>query len=339
MERIAEDPILQDTKIIAEAWDAGGAYQVGAFRGRWAEWNDRFRDDVRRYWRGDRKTIAALATRFAGSSDLYDRSGRKPFHSINYVCCHDGFTLHDLVSYNHKHNEANGEENQDGHDGNFSYNHGAEGATEDPGILELRARQMKNFLATLLLSLGTPMLLSGDEFARTQAGNNNAYCQNNEISWNNYEFGVDHADIFRFTRMLIMARKNHPVFQRPEFYTGRDNTSSRRPDIAWFGRNGSTVDWSSADGCLAVYIDGTEAGLHNTREDDDFYIMFNGSKEARTFVVPEAPTDLCWLSMIDTAESPPRDFLEPGYEERLGAIEEIELHARSLRVIRTTRSA
>jgi glycogen operon protein len=336
LERIAEDPILQDTKIIAEAWDAGGAYQVGGFPGRWAEWNDRFRDDVRRFWRGDRRTISALATRFAGSSDLYDSSGRKPFHSVNYVCCHDGFTLYDLVSYNRKHNAANGEANRDGHDGNFSYNHGVEGPTGDPVVNELRARQMKNFLGTLLLSLGTPMLLSGDEFARTQGGNNNAYCQDNEISWNNYDFGIAHADIFRFTRMLIMARKNHPVFQRPEFYTGRDNTRNRRPDIAWFSRDGRSVDWATVDGCLAVYIDGTEIGIIDEREDDDFYIMFNATREPKTFVVPEAPDGLTWIAMIDTAATPPRDFFEPGYEEALGAIEEITLHARSLRVIRTS---
>jgi len=338
LERIAGDPILQDTKIIAEAWDAGGAYQVGKFPGRWAEWNDRFRDDVRRYWRGDRKTTAALATRFTGSSDLYSAGGRKPFHSINYVTAHDGFTLHDLVSYNRKHNEPNGEGNRDGHDGNFSYNHGVEGPTEDPTILEHRSRHMKNLLATLLLSLGTPMLLSGDEFGRTQRGNNNAYCQNNEISWNNYDLGIANADIFRFARLLIATRKQHPAFQRPEFYTGVDTTRNRRPDIAWFGANGLTVDWSSTNGCLAVYIDGTELGAIDEREDDDFYIMFNGAKEKRFFVIPEAPAGLEWVSMIDTAAVPPRDCFEPGYEEPVGVVEELELHAQSMRVLRTTRA-
>lgn len=337
LERIAEDPILHDTKIIAEAWDAGGAYQVGGFRGRWAEWNDRFRDDIRRYWRGDRKTTAALATRFTGSSDLYSAGGRKPFHSINFVTAHDGFTLHDLVSYNRKHNESNGEENRDGHDGNFSYNHGVEGPTDDPAILELRSRQTKNFLATLLLSLGTPMLLSGDEFGRTQDGNNNAYSQNNEISWNNYELGAKHGDIFRFTRVLIAARKRHPAFQRPEFYTGIDTNRNRRPDIAWFGANGLTVDWTSTDGCLAVYIDGTELGAIEDREDDDFYIMFNGAKEERRFVIPEAPAGLEWVTMLDTAALPPLDCFEPGYEKPLGVVEELDLHSQSMRVLRTTR--
>ena len=184
IEQIAEDPVLRQTKIIAEAWDAGGAYQVGGFPGgRWAEWNDRYRDDIRRFWRGDEKTVGALATRLTGSSDLYLRDGRKPFHSINYITSHDGFTLCDLVSYNGKHNQANGENNNDGHNSNYSFNHGKEGPSHNPAIEVLRARQARNLLASLLLSIGTPMILGGDEFGRTQKGNNNAYCQNNEISW------------------------------------------------------------------------------------------------------------------------------------------------------------
>ncbi len=337
LERIAEDPILQNTKIIAEAWDAGGAYQVGAFPGRWSEWNDRFRDDVRRFWRGDRKMTAALATRFTGSSDLYRSGGRKPFHSINYVTCHDGFTLLDLVSYNRKHNRANGEQNRDGHDANYSFNHGIEGPTADPEIAAVRNRQIKNFLATLLLSLGTPMLLSGDEFGRTQNGNNNAYCQNNATSWNDYGLRTQNADILRFTRILIDTRKRHPAFQRPEFYTGVDNTRNRRPDIAWFGPDGRTIDWNETNGCLAVYIDGTELGMLDRREDDDFYIMFNGSKNERVFAVPEAPEGLIWFLVVDTAAEPPRDCFEPGTEEPLGSIDDLVLAPQSIRVIRATR--
>ncbi|TVR67906.1 MAG: glycogen debranching enzyme GlgX, partial [Spirochaetaceae bacterium] len=210
LDRIAHDPVLTNTKIIAEAWDAGGAYQVGAFRGRWAEWNDRYRDDVRRYWRGDRNTTAAVATRFAGSSDLYHAGGRKPFHSINFVTSHDGFTLRDMVSFNRKHNLANAEDNRDGHDHNYSYNYGEEGETRDPAVRAVRLRQMKNLMATLMLSLGTPMMLSGDEFGRTQKGNNNAYCQDNGISWNDYTLLREYDGLYRFTRMLIALRKAHP---------------------------------------------------------------------------------------------------------------------------------
>jgi isoamylase len=335
IERIADDPILRDTKIIAEAWDAGGAYQVGAFPGRWAEWNDRYRDDVRRFWRGDRGLVGALATRFAGSSDLYDAGGRKPFHSINFVTSHDGFTLRDLVTYNRKHNEANGEANRDGHNANFSFNHGVEGDTGDGTIRALRVRQMKNYLATLLLSLGTPMVLSGDEFGRTQKGNNNAYCQDNEVSWNDYGLGVEYGDVFRFCRSVIALRKAHPVFTRPDFYTGRDNNQNRRPDIQWFDSAGGTLDWNDASCCLAVHIDGTEAGLSGAREDDDFFIMFNSGRRELTFVVPEPPHGLEWLRVIDTAADPPDDVREPGTEPPVDAADGCLLAPRSLMVLRS----
>ncbi|MFW5693963.1 MAG: glycogen debranching protein GlgX [Alkalispirochaeta sp.] len=334
IERIAEDPVLVDTKIIAEAWDAGGAYQVGAFPGRWAEWNDRYRDDVRRFWRGDRGLVGALATRFAGSSDLYDSNGRKPFHSINFVTSHDGFTLRDLVSYNRKHNEANGEANRDGHNANFSFNHGVEGDTDDAEIDATRRRQMKNVLATLLLSLGTPMLLSGDEFGRTQRGNNNAYCQDNEISWNDYRLGVEYGEIFRFARMLIHLRKSHHVFTRPEFYTGRDNNQNLRPDIQWFDANGGPLDWSAASCCLAVYIDGTEAGVHGARDDDDFFIAFNSGHRQRIFTVPDVTEMRQWMQIIDTAAEPPHDFREPGWEVPIGPHGTITIEPRSLVVLR-----
>ncbi|MEX2443279.1 MAG: glycogen debranching protein GlgX [Alkalispirochaeta sp.] len=334
IERIAEDPVLVDTKIIAEAWDAGGAYQVGAFPGRWAEWNDRFRDDVRRFWGGDRGLVGALATRFAGSSDLYDANGRKPFHSINFVTSHDGFTLRDLVSYNHKHNDANGEGNRDGHNANFSFNYGVEGDTRDPSIVETRLRQMKNYLATLLLSLGTPMLLSGDEFGRTQRGNNNAYCQDNDVSWNDYRLGADYAEIFRFARMLIDLRKTHHVFTRPEFYTGRDNNQNLRPDIQWFDAGGGPLDWSSASYCLAVYIDGTEAGVHGSRDDDDFFIAFNSGRHRRSYTVPDVAEQRRWVQVVDTAAEPPGDFREVGREVPVSPEGKIDLEPRSLVVLR-----
>jgi isoamylase len=335
IERIADDPILRDTKIIAEAWDAGGAYQVGAFPGRWAEWNDRYRDEVRRFWRGDRGLVGALATRFAGSSDLYDGGGRKPFHSINFVTSHDGFTLRDLVTYNRKHNEANGEANRDGHNANFSFNHGVEGDTTDGSIRSLRVRQIKNYLATLLLSLGTPMMLSGDEFGRTQKGNNNAYCQDNEVSWNDYRLGVEYGDVFRFARSVIALRQAHPVFTRPDFYTGRDNNQNRRPDIQWFDSAGGALDWNDASCCLAVHIDGTEAGIAGSREDDDFFIMFNSGRRELAFVVPEPPPGLEWLRVVDTAADPPDDVREPGTERPLDAADGCVLAPRSLMVLRT----
>ena len=338
LERIAEDPILRDTKIIAEAWDAGGAYQVGGFRGRWAEWNDRFRDDVRRFWRGDPGMVAGLATRFAGSSDLYHAGGRKPFHSINFVTSHDGFTLRDLVSYNQKHNEANAENNADGNDTNYSYNHGAEGASDDPDVERLRLQQMKNFAATLLLSLGTPMMLGGDEFGRTQQGNNNAYCQDNEISWHDYRFCERHAELFRFIRGLIALRKAHPVFRRPDFYTGRDNSMSTRPDIDWFDTTGKRFDWTKTKSLLGIYIDGTEIVDHQQRNDDDFYLMINATNEAHDFLVPEAPEDQAWRKLVETSAASPDDLFEEPNEPRLGPTPTVQVAARSLAMLRSCRS-
>ncbi|RMD52954.1 MAG: glycogen debranching enzyme GlgX, partial [Nitrospirae bacterium] len=214
IERIAEDPILSKTKLIAEAWDAAGLYQVGSFYGsRWAEWNGKFRDDVRKFISGYPGTLSALATRFAGSADLYRDSGRRPYHSINFVTSHDGFTLYDLVSYNKKHNYANGEDNRDGMDENFSWNCGVEGETEDLNIMNLRWRQIKNYATILLLSQGVPMILAGDEFGRTQKGNNNAYCQDNEISWVNWELAEKNNHLLRFFKYLIILRRLHPVFR------------------------------------------------------------------------------------------------------------------------------
>ena len=338
LKRIAEDPILRDTKIIAEAWDAGGAYQVGGFRGRWAEWNDRFRDDVRRFWRGETGMVASLATRFAGSADLYHADGRKPFHSINFVTSHDGFTLRDLVSYNQKHNEANAEHNADGNDTNYSYNHGVEGDSDDPSVERLRLQQMKNFSATLLLSLGTPMMLGGDEFGRTQRGNNNAYCQDNEISWHDYRLRRRYAELFRFFCGLIALRKAHPVFRRPDFYTGRDNSMSTRPDIDWFDTDGKRFDWTETRSLLGIYIDGTEIVAHAEREDDDFYLMINATGEACDCVVPAAPRDQRWRKLVETAAAAPRDLFDETRGPNLGAAPTVPVAARSLVLLRSCRS-
>ncbi|MDR2019729.1 MAG: glycogen debranching protein GlgX [Treponema sp.] len=316
LERIAEDPILSHTKIIAEAWDAGGAYQVGWFPGgRWAEWNDRFRDDVRKFWRGDSMEARHLATRISGSSDLYLRDGRKPFHSINFITSHDGFTLRDLVSYNNKHNEENGEENRDGGSSNYSANYGFEGPTANIAIENIRERQMKNFFATLMISLGTPMILGGDELGRTQRGNNNAYCQDNEISWYDWSLLEKNSNLFRFAREMIAFRQRHHGFMRPEFYTGRDGNYNATPDIAWYNEKGDTPNWEKADACLALQIDGSKAEILADRDDNDFFIMFNAGQKQIVFTICEPPPGKIWVRAVDTGMPPPEDILVPGSEK------------------------
>ncbi len=331
LEMIAEDPVLRHTKIIAEAWDAAGAYQVGWFPGgRWAEWNDRFRDDVRRFWRGDAPNVGGIATRITGSSDLYLRDGRKPFHSINFVTSHDGFTLNDLVTYERKHNEMNGEENRDGSDHNLSSNNGIEGETRHPIVNRMRNRQVKNFLATLLLSLGTPMILGGDEFRRTQKGNNNAYCQNNPVSWYDWSLLEKHGDVREFVRKLIGFRMSHPAFLRPEFYTGRDANYNAMPDISWFNEKGKAPDWDTQKGLLALRIDGSEAEADKDRDENDFYLIFNATNEDRTFSLGAPRERSYWYSVVDTAKPSPADFLECGKEEIVKPQSRILVSAHSL---------
>jgi glycogen operon protein len=315
IEGIAEDPILRNTKLIAEAWDAGGAYQVGGFPGgRWAEWNDRYRDDVRKFWRGDRGLTAPFATRLTGSSDLYLRDGRKPFHSINFVTCHDGFTMSDLVSYNRKNNYANGEQNRDGAPENHSANYGVDGPSDDPSVTAVRLRQHKNFIATLLLSLGTPMLLGGDEFGRTQLGNNNAYCQDNEISWFNFQHGEYQRELLEFTQKMIAFRRRHMAFQRPEFYTGNDTNFNRMPDITWFTERGESVDWSRANRTLALLVDGSHAEILSDRDDNDFFIIFAADPTRQKCVVADPPAGKRWYRVLDTALRAPDDFTPEGQE-------------------------
>ena len=319
LERIAEDPVLRQTKIIAEAWDAAGAYQVGSFPGgRWAEWNDKFRDDVRRFWRGDEDTVSHLATRISGSSDLYLRDGRKPFHSVNFISSHDGFTLNDLVTWERKHNEENGELNTDGATPDQSDNYGVEGPTGDPLIEAVRNRQVKNFLATLLLSLGTPMILGGDEMRRTQRGNNNPWCQNNEVSW--YDWGLlqKHADVHRFTRELIAFRMRHPAFLRPEFYSGR-NSHHTIPDITWLTAEAEPADWAPERAALALLIDGNKSEIDADRDDNDILIMMNAGAEPLLFTLAPVPQGKeAWYLAIDTALPSPRDIASVGAEERVG---------------------
>ncbi len=311
LERIAEDPVLRDTKIIAEAWDAGGGYQVGNFPGgRWAEWNDRYRDDMRSFWRGDEGRVRDFATRFGGSADLYLQTGRKPFHSINFVTSHDGFTLWDLVSFENKHNEANGENNRDGHNNNISSNFGCEGPSDDKHILAVRKRMVKNVLATLLLSSGTPMILGGDEITRTQGGNNNAYCQDNDISWYDYRRLDMNPGIFRFARMLIDFRKSHPVLQRQEFFPGCDVSQNQVLDISWYDEHGGSMDWNRKENVIALRIDGSKKEIHSDQNDADLLMFFNASDGGREFTLVSAKPGQRWYRVVDSGMASPEDVLQ-----------------------------
>ncbi|HOE66113.1 MAG TPA: glycogen debranching protein GlgX [Candidatus Hydrogenedentes bacterium] len=302
IERIAEDPVLRDVKLIAEAWDAGGAYQVGSFGdSRWAEWNGRYRDDVRRYWRGDPGTKGAFALRLTGSPDLYEHSGRGPMQSINFVTAHDGFTLRDLVSYNRKHNKANGENDRDGMEVNDSWNCGAEGETTDPAVLALRARMQKNFVATLLLSVGVPMILGGDEFGRTQQGNNNAYCQDNEISWYDWTLLTQNEELHRFCTEMIRFRSDNPAFQRERYFTGLPSVLGAEPDILWFDPHGDRQTWENEDPRLGLLINGTE------NDGVWLYLMFNPTSKRASFRL----SDKDWRLRIDTSAGESFDVRDP----------------------------
>jgi isoamylase len=309
---IHQDPVLSQVKLIAEPWDLGeGGYQVGKFPVGWAEWNDRYRDALRSYWKGDGGQIGELAYRITGSSDLYARSGRKPYASINFVTAHDGFTLHDLVSYNQKHNEANGEENRDGTDNNRSWNCGAEGPTDDPGVKSLRARQKRNFLATLFLSQGVPMLLAGDATGHTQQGNNNAYCQDNEISWIDWagQNGGSEDHLLGFVQKVIGLRKAHPVFRRRSFFQGRAIKGAGIKDILWLrpdGREMTDEQWNLENArTLGIFLSGSavvemdERGQRQT--DDNFLLLLNAHHEDVGFLLPTVASGMAWKSVIDTS--------------------------------------
>lgn len=308
---IVEDGVLAHTKLIAEPWDAGGLYQVGQFpRGkRWSEWNGKFRDEVRQFWRGDLGMVGALATRLCGSADLYESAGRLPHHSINFVTCHDGFTLWDLVSYNRKHNEANGEANRDGSNDNYSWNCGIEGPTRTASILALRQRQARNLMLTLLLSQGVPMLLAGDEFLRTQQGNNNAWCQDNDISWLDWNLASVNEGFLRFTRMAIALRKRHPAWRRRSFFRGRGPDGTLRPDIIWHGVEPYQPDFSWTSRTLAFCLDGTETGRE---PDQDFYLAMNSWRQPLPFLIPPAPNGCRWRRIIDTSLESPQDIVAAG---------------------------
>jgi len=331
---IHQDPVLSQVKLIAEPWDVGpGGYQVGNFPILWSEWNGIYRDTVRDFWRGN-SSISEFASRFGGSSDLYERDGKRPFASINFVTAHDGFTLRDLVSYNDKHNEANGEENKDGTDDNRSWNCGVEGPTDDPEVNALRARQQRNFLATLFLSQGVPMLLGGDEFSRSQGGNNNAWCQDNEISWFDWELDGEERRLFEFVRRLIFLRRNHPVFRRNRFFSG---SGDDLPDVWWMrpdGRKMTQRDWRNTDGhAIGVFLNGDELNMTTQSgeelEDESFLVLFNAHHEPLTFRLPTRRFGARWKLELSTAEPE----LEEGARS-MAAREEVWVESRSILVLR-----
>ncbi|POX38639.1 glycogen debranching enzyme GlgX [Streptomyces sp. Ru73] len=342
---VQQDPVVSQVKLIAEPWDVGeGGYQVGNFPPLWTEWNGKYRDTVRDLWRGEPQTLAEFGSRLTGSSDLYQDDGRRPLASVNFVTCHDGFTLHDLVSYNEKHNEANGEENRDGESFNRSWNCGAEGETDDPEVLELRARQIRNFIATLMLSQGVPMLSHGDEFGRTQKGNNNAYCQDNELAWVHWpEEGEDgehtgSLELLDFVRQMVWLRRDHPVFRRRRFFHGRpmEGTHDELSDIAWFTAEGEEMeqrDWQAAHAkSLMVFLNGSaisEPGVRGERiSDDSFLLLFNAHGEEKEFTVP-VDHGRQWQAVVDTAN--PKAVAEGGPKVRAG--DTLTLVGRSLMVL------
>ncbi|GLF97827.1 glycogen debranching protein GlgX [Streptomyces yaizuensis] len=350
---VQQDPVVSQVKLIAEPWDLGeGGYQVGNFPPLWTEWNGKYRDTVRDLWRGAPRALPEFASRLTGSSDLYQDDGRRPLASINFVTCHDGFTLRDLVSYDEKHNAANGEGGRDGEDHNRSWNCGAEGESDDPEVLALRARQVRNLIATLLLSQGVPMLGHGDEFGRTQGGNNNAYCQDNEVSWVRWPEPAEKGpeSLLEFVRAMVWLRRDHPVFRRRRFFQGRpvatgDGTGGGDGgdgdglmDIAWFTPQGDAMtqrDWQSARaGALSVFLNGaaiSEPGPHGERiTDDSFLLMFNADADDLDFVVPEG-LGARWRTVVDTARPV---AVPPGGGPEATAGEKVPLTGRSLVVLR-----
>jgi isoamylase len=310
---IQQDPVLSQAKLIAEPWDLGdGGYQLGGFPPAWKEWNGKYRDKARDFWRGADDSMAEFASRFTGSSDLFQWNGRPPQASINFVTCHDGFPLVDLVSYNQKHNEANGENNQDGDNTNRSWNCGAEGPTADPVIKALRRRQRRNFIATLLISQGVPMMLAGDEIGRTQRGNNNAYCQDNDVSW--LDWSEADTEFLEFTRAMIRMRGQHRVFRRRKWFTGLVRAGSKIKDIGWFRFDGNEMtigDWSAGFAkSLAVFLNGSSVDDDQNGDaniDDSYYVIFNAGADALDFVMPARTWGRRWIRILDTTEPLPRE--------------------------------
>ena len=335
---VLQDPVISKVKLIAEPWDVGeGGYMVGGFPMPWSEWNGKYRDCVRRYWKGDSGTLAELAYRITGSPDLYEHQGKRPYASINFVTAHDGFTMNDLVSYNEKHNEANGEENRDGDNSNNSWNCGAEGETKDAAINALRRRQRRNFMATLLLSLGVPMINAGDEFGRTQKGNNNTYCQDNELNWFDWNWSKEGKAFFDFTRRLIEFRKEHPVFRRPKYFLGRRIRGSDVKDIMWFDPAGAEMNeesWKAGFAkSISMLVSGSTIDVRDTQgesvRDDTFLWLGNAHHEPLTFILP-GREEIRWELILDTKEE--SGFVTTKTETAAG--DEVELIERSLVLLR-----
>ncbi len=341
LDTMRQDPVLSRLKLIAEPWDLGPeGYRLGGFPPGWAEWNDRYRDVVRRWWKGDDGLIGEFASRLTGSSDLFDRAGRRPWASINYVTAHDGFTLHDLVSYDHKHNEDNLEDNSDGAGDNNCWNYGVEGPTDDTDILALREQQKRNMMATLLLSLGAPMLLAGDEMGRTQLGNNNAYCQDNETSWVDWEnWSSEDVEFLEFVRRLLRIRRDHPVFRQPRFLHGRTRRGAPLRDITWLGSDGgeiSEAEWSDASArSLGVHFPDVpvedRGGARRGISDVHFLLLFNSSPDPLSFKLPPPVLGKPWQLLLDTARSGAK---ENEVDSRFGEV--YPLLGRSLALLQTT---
>ena len=339
---IQQDPVVSKVKLIAEPWDVGeGGYQVGNFPPQWSEWNGKYRDTVRDYWRGESAKLGEFAYRFTGSSDLYAESGRRPFASINFVTAHDGFTLFDLVSYNDKHNEANGEQNRDGESHNRSWNCGAEGPTDDPAVNALREQQKRNFIATLLLSQGVPMLTAGDELGRTQQGNNNGYCQDNELSW--FDWTRVDDDLLEFTRAIMKLRRDHPIFRRRRWFQGRAIHGGDVKDLAWFkpdGKEMSDDDWNVGFAkSLGVFLNGGAIARTDFRgdpiTDDSFYVVFNAHHEKLTFTLPPAQFARRWMQVFDTSTGALPELRRSRSRDGLVAGGALEVAPRALLLLRS----
>jgi glycogen operon protein len=330
-EAVLADPVLRNAILIAEPWDIG-TYQVGNFPVDWSEWNGRFRDTLRRFTKGDAGQLPDLGHRLTGSADLYGDDGRSAYNSINFVTCHDGFTLHDLVAYNGKHNDANGEDNRDGSDDNNSWNCGAEGATDDARVLGLRRQLAKNHICTLLFACGTPMLLGGDEFLRTQGGNNNAYCQDNAISWFDWSLAERNSDFLGFVRQAIAMTRRFPVLQRRKFLLGTDLDADRIPDLSWFGPNGGAPEWSNADSRTLCYQLDTDDTLPGGTVVSLFFIL-NADYRNQWVVLPPSGGSYAWHRIIDTSLPPGQDFAEPDAEVRIDPADYYIANARSTVVL------
>jgi isoamylase len=336
---VQQDPVVSQAKLIAEPWDVGeGGYNVGGFPPLWTEWNGKYRDLMRDFWRGEPETLAEFAYRLTGSADLYQDDGRRPFASINFVTAHDGFTLHDLVSYNEKHNEANGEGGADGESHNRSWNCGHEGDTDDLEVVALREQQKRNFLATLFLSQGVPMLLHGDEMGRTQDGNNNVYAQDNELSWVDWSRARDFEVLTEFTAQVSRLRREHPVFRRRRFFSGRPASDSDIEDIAWFTPSGdpmSDEDWDSGYArSLLVFLNGDGIREPDARgepvKDDSFFLIFNAHSDASDFVLPDVGVAERWTVAVDSAAP----MLDEAETRTFKTGEPVEVEGRSVLVLR-----